>query len=203
MLSLAAYSSFALANTIPVILLTTTSTLTTIAGIGGGALIFPILTVFTPLNPQSAVPISKFIILSSAAFSFIVNYQGVKQHYDPVIFELIVPFLIAGTCLGVCFTTLIPDKLLVLILVIVLVQNAYKIWCNLTKNSSEKGSYDALPLDFGHEKPSLIPRKSILILVLLIIFNLMTHHLPYCTFLKSVPAKTIRNRANSKLGQLP
>ena len=117
------------------------------AGVGGGALILPILIVLLSFTEPQAVALSNFLIFVGAVVRFIVGFKQRHPenpdrpaiHYDYVV--LLVPNALLGTIIGVHLNEFLPEVVLVILLVFVLLLVTYISFrkaCSLQKEEAKR-----------------------------------------------------------------
>ena len=111
------------------------STVSTAAGVGGGAIYSALLMFIDNFEAQIAFPISSFAIFVCSALTF---YLGVKSKlkkpkmkfidYDLVI--IFCPSLLLGTKIGVILNSILPALILTICLIVSLSFSCYKTYKN-------------------------------------------------------------------------
>ncbi|KAG2382157.1 hypothetical protein C9374_005359 [Naegleria lovaniensis] len=101
------------------------SVLASVAGIGGGGVIVPLLEAAGQFPPQLAVPISKTMIFGAAISNFIALSLKRHPHADRPLINydvtlLLQPMSLIGVLVGVLFNTMFPAWLMVLLSAIIL-----------------------------------------------------------------------------------
>ncbi|KAJ3337440.1 hypothetical protein HDU93_001080 [Gonapodya sp. JEL0774] len=94
----------------------------TVGGVGGGALIVPVLLMVQHLSPYATIPLSKVLVLAA---NFLVVVGNIP-HVDVQAVALLEPPTLAGTVLGIYFNLLSPSWILLVCLVLILSYTAYK-----------------------------------------------------------------------------
>ena len=108
------------------------SAISNAGGIGGGALLLPILLVILRFDADVAIPISHLMIFAGAVTSFILGFsvkhpfrEGITIDYN--ISLILIPILLFGTMVGVTLNKIIPNPVILIILTLVLILNTYKM----------------------------------------------------------------------------
>jgi len=131
------------------------------AGIGGGALFVPILSLLFRISPSTAVPLSKVTILGVAVGGLLILMQ--KKHpsanrplIDFNVALLMGPLVLAGTIIGVYFNIIFPPYVLVAFLVLLLGATVYKTYSKgfelMKKEKAAAENSETRPL-FNSEEP--------------------------------------------------
>jgi uncharacterized membrane protein YfcA len=99
-------------------------------GIGGGALLMPIIIIFFDTDVAVASPISNFCIFLSSLMRFIINFKQthpertkVMQNYDIAV--LFTPLLMVGSSIGVMVNLVLPSLISTIALVLVVAVMSY------------------------------------------------------------------------------
>ena len=117
------------------------------AGVGGGALILPILIVLLSFTEPEAVALSNFLIFLGSLVRFLVGFRQRHPdnpdrpaiHYDYVV--LLVPNALLGTLIGVHLNEFFPEVVLVILLVAVLLSVTFVSFrkaCALSKEEAKR-----------------------------------------------------------------
>lgn len=93
-------------------------------GIGGGALLMPILLIFLKAEVYDAAPLSNFCILLSSLIRFYMTFN--KQHperpktlQDYEVATVFMPLMMVGTSLGVIVNVMLPAAIALFLLIVV------------------------------------------------------------------------------------
>ena len=110
-------------------------TLSTIAGIGGGGVVVPLLMTFFDFDTKEAIAISGFSILLCSVTRFAFNYRLKHPEKDSVALDynlasVMLPTVLMGSFIGVLVNVSFPPLILQIILTIVLlfltIQSGFK-----------------------------------------------------------------------------
>lgn len=93
-------------------------------GIGGGALLMPIIIIFFGADVADGTPISNFCIFISAVIRFLMNFKQMHperpklmQNYDIAV--IFMPLVMVGSSIGVILNTVLPTLISTILLVVV------------------------------------------------------------------------------------
>lgn len=115
------------------------------AGIGGGALIMPILLIFLKAEVSEAAPISNFCIFLSSLTRFILFFKRqhperprTLQNYE--IAAVFMPLLLLGTSIGVMIGSFLPQVIALSLLVLVIafmIYNSFLKYMQIYKQENQ------------------------------------------------------------------
>eukprot|EP01135_Chromosphaera_perkinsii_P003721 Nk52_evm39s252 gene=Nk52_evmTU39s252 len=124
------------------------SSLSVVAGVGGGGLYVPILMLILGFEADEAVPLSKAMILGGALINayFLWNLRVYDKANDRPVAAvdmnallLLTPMCLSGTVLGALLNVLLPNILIIVLLCVVLGYSAYKIFLKYLKERRKDG----------------------------------------------------------------
>ena len=94
-------------------------------GVGGGAILVPLLVLFSRFSQGEAIALANFIILLGGIIRFIRNYKYKhptvthRVAIDYNIATILMPMTLFGTTIGVFINTTFPEPVIVIMMVIV------------------------------------------------------------------------------------
>lgn len=120
---------------IGIIILSLMMMLSTMAGIGGGGVVVPLLMTFFQFEPKEASCLSGFSIVLCQLTRFTYNFRQKHPQKDAIVIDyslaiVMLPTVLMGSFIGVLINTIFPDVILLSILTLLL--------CYLTYQSGEK-----------------------------------------------------------------
>ena len=107
------------------------SAISNAGGVGGGALLIPILIVILNFDTQEAIPLSHLMIFAGAIASYFLGFKVKHPHRDAITIDynialIKIPLLLFGTMFGVTLNQIFPKTIILILLTIVLVINTWK-----------------------------------------------------------------------------
>ena len=107
------------------VILSVIMSLSTVAGIGGGGIVVPLIMVFYQFETKRAIAISGFSILTCSITRFFFTIKQKHPEKDMVVVDyslatIMLPSVLIGSYLGVIFNVAFPSLILVIILTLLL-----------------------------------------------------------------------------------
>lgn len=99
--------------------------LSSVAGVGGGGIVVPLIIACFSFDAKKSIAISSFSILSSSIIRFIYTFNHKHPEKDSVIVDyslvtIMLPTVLIGSYLGVIFNIVFPILFLLIILTLLL-----------------------------------------------------------------------------------
>lgn len=109
-----------------IIILPVLMTLSTVAGVGGGGVVVPLIMVFYEFSTKKAIAISGFSILTSSLTRYVYTLNSKHPDKDAVVVDygiasVMLPSVLIGSYIGVIFNVWFPALILQVVLTVLLI----------------------------------------------------------------------------------